>query len=414
MKATIITIGDELLNGQTIDTNAAWLGQKLNDIGVDVRLGMTIKDTHEAITSTIAHAAKSSDLLILTGGLGPTKDDVTKQAIADYYEDELVFNEENYAVIESLFKRIGREPKEAHRAQSYMPTSATLLENHNGTAPGMWFEKDGTILLSMPGVPREMKGIMKDGGLDKIQAANTGFYIIHHIIRTAGQGETYLAEAIEDLVDQFPEEMSMAYLPGLASVRLRISAKGRNQSQLEDLMARFAPQIEERVKKWTYAIGNKELQEVLGELCIAKGIKIGTAESCTGGRIAHLITQVPGSSAYYEGSIVSYSNSIKAKALNVSQSTLDTYGAVSEQTVTEMVHGAIDALGVDVSVAVSGIAGPTGGSAEKPVGTVWIAVGNKEKIVARKWQLVKNREINISYSTVIALNQLRLFIEERL
>jgi len=385
MKATIITIGDELLNGQTIDTNAAWLGQKLNDIGVDVRLGMTIKDTHEAITSTIAHAAKSSDLLILTGGLGPTKDDVTKQAIADYYEDELVFNEENYAVIESLFKRIGREPKEAHRAQSYMPTSATLLENHNGTAPGMWFEKDGTILLSMPGVPREMKGIMKDGGLDKIQAANTGFYIIHHIIRTAGQGETYLAEAIEDLVDQFPEEMSMAYLPGLASVRLRISAKGRNQSQLEE-----------------------------GELCIAKGIKIGTAESCTGGRIAHLITQVPGSSAYYEGSIVSYSNSIKAKALNVSQSTLDTYGAVSEQTVTEMVHGAIDALGVDVSVAVSGIAGPTGGSAEKPVGTVWIAVGNKEKIVARKWQLVKNREINISYSTVIALNQLRLFIEERL
>ena len=414
MKATIITIGDELLNGQTIDTNAAWLGQELNGIGVDVCAGMTIKDTKEAISAAITTASTNSDLIIMTGGLGPTRDDVTKQAIADHYGDDMIFNQENYEVILDLFKRIGRTPKEAHRAQCYMPSSATLLKNKRGTAPGMWFEQKGTILLSMPGVPGEMKGIMRDGGLAKIQAANPGYHVIHHIIKTAGQGETFLAEAIQDIVDQFPSEMSMAYLPGLANVRLRISAKGTDRQRLEGLLQEVAPQIETKVAKWTYAIGDKELQEVIGELCVAKGLKIGTAESCTGGKIANLLTSVPGSSAYYEGSVVSYSNRLKESLLGVSTSTIKTHGAVSEATVRQMVLGSIDTLGIDISVAVSGVAGPGGGTPEKPVGTVWIAVGNKQRVVTRKWQLAKDRKLNIQYTANIALNQLRLFIDNRI
>jgi len=412
--ATIITIGDELLYGQTIDTNSAWIGQELSKRGVAVKERIAIGDTHKDIIDALTRATSSADVVIITGGLGPTKDDITKLAIADFMQVGMHFSQETFERIENYFSKIGRSTTEAHREQCMMPDTVDLITNQRGTAPGMWFDYKGTILLSMPGVPHEMKGIMTDQGLSRIQALSPDFHIIHHILRTAGTGETYLAEKIEDIVSDFPEEITIAYLPGLASVKLRLTVQGSDLKKILSILETYSKRIEQRVSSWIYTSEDKELEEVLGEVCISRGIKIGTAESCTGGKIAQLITSVPGSSAYFEGSIVSYSNNIKEKLLNVNTATLERHGAVSKETVREMVRGAIDALGVDVAVAVSGIAGPGGGSKEKPVGTVWVAVGSKERVIAKKWQLVKNRELNIRYSATVALNQMRLFILDRL
>ncbi|MFT4565744.1 MAG: nicotinamide-nucleotide amidase [Saprospiraceae bacterium] len=413
-QAIIITIGDELLYGQTIDTNSAWLGQELSKIGVAVKERIAVGDTHIDIIDALDRAVSSSDIVLVTGGLGPTKDDITKKAIADFMEVGMHFSQATFERIDNYFSRIGRKTTEAHRAQCMMPDTVDLITNQRGTAPGMWFDYKGTKMLSMPGVPHEMKGIMTDQGLTMIQALAPHFHIKHRILRTAGVGETYLAEKIEDIVTDFPEELSIAYLPGLASVKLRLTVQGEQLTKLESILGSYSKRIEQRVNPWLYTIQDKELEEVIGDICKEKNLKIGTAESCTGGKIAQLITSIPGSSAYFEGCIVSYSNNIKEKVLDVGSDTLTTHGAVSSQTVTEMVKGAIQRLGVDVAVAVSGIAGPGGGSEEKPVGTVWVAVGNKDRIVAKKWQLVKNRDLNIRYSATVALIQMRLFILDRL
>ena len=372
---------------------------------------MSNYNVHDEIIEAIKYASQRTPLIIMTGGLGPTQDDVTIGAITSYFKDELVFNDTAFGHIKQILDRSNRCPSDLHRQQCFLPSSAQLLQNNRGIAPGIWIKKGDLTLLSMPGVPSEMKGIMTDHGLAKIQALAPDFHVIHHIIRTAGKGETYLASLIQEIVDDFPKELSVAYLPSLASVKLRITAKGKNLITLEKLRQKFIPKIENRVAEWTYDIGDKELQEVIGDLCIKHQLKIGTAESCTGGHIAHLLTQVPGCSAYFEGAIISYSNEVKHKTLNVKTLTLTKEGAVSEATVREMVQGGISQLGIDICVAVSGIAGPGGGSPEKPVGTVWIAVGDRDKTVTHKWQLAKGREINIKQTSVLALNQLRLFIE---
>ncbi len=413
-RAIIITIGDELLYGQTIDTNSAWLGQELSKIGVAVKERIAVGDTHADIIDALDRAVSSADVVLITGGLGPTKDDITKKAMADFMGVGMHFSQATFERIGNYFNRIGRKTTEAHREQCMMPDTVDLITNQKGTAPGMWFEYKGIRMLSMPGVPHEMKGIMSDQGLTRIQALAPDFHIKHRILRTAGVGETYLAEKIEDIVADFPRELSIAYLPGLASVKLRLTVQGNEPAKLESILSSYSKQVEQIVNPWLYTVQDKELEEVIGDICKERNLKIGTAESCTGGKIAQLITSIPGSSAYFEGSIVSYSNNIKEKVLNVDTVTLTTNGAVSSQTVTEMVEGAINRLGVDVAVAVSGIAGPGGGSEEKPVGTVWVAVGNKDRIVAKKWQLVKNRELNIRYSATVALNQMRLFILDRL
>ena len=412
--ATIITIGDELLYGQTIDTNSAWLGQELTKIGVAVKERIAVGDIHADIIDALSRAVTCSDVILITGGLGPTKDDITKKALADFMEVGMYFSQLTFDRIESYFSKIGRATTELHREQCMMPDTVDLITNQKGTAPGMWFDFKGSKILSMPGVPHEMKGIMTDEGLKMIQALNLNSFITHRILRTAGVGETYLAERIEDIVSDFPQELSIAYLPGLASVKLRLTIKGNKRAKLESTLEVYSEKIEKRIGSWIYTKGDKEVEEVIGEICNERGIKIGTAESCTGGQIAHLITRIPGSSAYFEGSVVSYSNNVKREVLNVSASILETQGAVSKETVIEMVRGAIKRLDVNVAVAVSGIAGPGGGSEEKPVGTVWIAVGDKNRVVAKKWQLVKNRELNIRYSATVALNQMRLFILERL
>ncbi len=412
MKAAIITIGDELLNGQTIDTNSAWIAQRLNEIGVSLKTKYSVADEHDEIISAIHQVDDEVDIILTTGGLGPTKDDITKKAIADYLNVGMDFSQETYDRIVDLFGTRGIPIRQAHHDQCYMPSGSTLLTNARGTAPGMWMSNDKVIILSMPGVPYEMKSIMTEGGLAKIKSLVKDSYIKHYIIQTAGIGETSLAAMIEDIVEDFPPEVSIAYLPSLANVKLRVTAQGSGETRIIELYEHFGRLVHERVAQYTFGTGATTLPEALGQLCKDRKVTIATAESCTGGGIAHQIIAIPGSSSYFLGTIVSYANSVKNQVLQVKKETLKNHGAVSEETVREMISGLLRCVPADVGVAVSGIAGPGGGTAEKPVGTIWIAVGSKEKVETHKLQLVKDRQINISYTINFAMNKMRLFIEE--
>jgi nicotinamide-nucleotide amidase len=412
MKAAIITVGDELLNGQTIDTNSAWISEQLNSIGISVVMKYAVPDHLADIVHALEIANNKADLILMTGGLGPTKDDITKVAIAKYVGDEMSFSQDTYDRISGYFNKRKLSLTEAHRQQCYMPSSAILVENPRGTAPGMWIERPNMILLSMPGVPSEMKAIMSTSALTMIQSRATGQYIEHYIIQTAGTGETVLAEMIEDIVDEFPEELSMAYLPGIASVKLRVTGKGNDEKKINQLVQTYGQLIKSRVEKYVFGLGTTTLPRALQDLCISKNIHIATAESCTGGGVSHMITSEPGSSAYFIGAAVTYSNESKKNLLGVKDSTLDTHGAVSEETVKEMVAGVIQLMQADCAIAISGIAGPGGGTPEKPVGTIWLAIGSKNHIKTRKLQLVKDRTMNIEYTIVLALNELRLFVQD--
>lgn len=413
MKAAIIAVGDELLNGQTIDTNSAWLAQRLNEVGVQVLFKQATADQHDEIIEALERATSKVDLILMTGGLGPTKDDITKKSIADYVGDEMVFDQGTYERIENLFTARGLSITDAHRQQCYMPSSTTLLSNPRGTAPGMWIERPDFVILSMPGVPNEMKAIMNAGALQRIKEKYKGQVIEHSIIQTVGIGETRIAEAIDSIVESFPSTISIAYLPSVGSVKLRLTGKGDNENTIQSELEDFTQQIVNTLDpKYIFGFGNISLAESLQKLCINKNVKVATAESCTGGGISHRITAIPGSSAYFMGTVVSYANDVKTRVLGVSQQTIDNEGAVSESTVVQMVKGVTQLMNVDVSVAVSGIAGPEGGTPDKPVGTIWLAVGNEQIVKTKKLQLVKDRKINIDYTIVAALNELRLFVED--
>ena len=414
MKASIITIGDELLNGQTIDTNSAWISRELNSIGIEVIFKMTPPDSIEDIEASLSHCSSISDVVMITGGLGPTHDDVTKKALVKFTEDEFLFNPEVFEDIKEYFKKIGRIPTEAHRLQCYLPSKAELLHNSRGTAPGMMIEFRDTLIISMPGVPGEMKTIMQNEAIPRLADLNNHKHIYHYIIQTAGIGESVLSEEIADIIDSFPSEISLAYLPGIASVKLRLTGIGTSATSLANLVHGFGRQIEDRIGDVVFGHNSDTLEEVVGRICLNNKLKIGTAESCTGGNIAARLTRVPGASRYFEGSIVSYSNDVKMNTLSVAPSTLEKVGAVSEETVQEMVSGVIERLHVDIGIAVSGIAGPSGAVPGKPVGTIWVAVGNKQRTVTKKLQLARDRERNIQYTTVLALNQLRLFLEDKI
>ncbi len=410
-KAVILTIGDELLIGQTIDTNSAWMGSELNKLGVHIEEKIAIQDTKEGIVSGIDRAMSKGDIILITGGLGPTKDDITKEVIADHFGMDMIFNKPTWERIEALFARWGRSTTPAHRDQCYMPDQAKILENKMGTAPGMLFEVDGKVLISMPGVPYEMKYIMEHSVLPMIKENFTNQSIIHHTILTAGEGESRIAAQIDDIVNQFPKHISIAYLPNLGTVKLRLTAKGSNEEELRNEVKKYGIQIENILGDLVYGHDNESLASVIGKIALEKKLKIGTAESCTGGLVASKLVTVSGASAYFEGSIVTYSYRLKETILNVNPQTLITYGAVSEETVIEMVTGTINHLGVDVAVAISGIAGPGGGTEDKPVGTVWIACGNKTKTVTLRIQAGKDRQKNIEYASNYAMNVLRKFLQ---
>ncbi len=412
MDATLITIGDEILIGQVVDTNSAWMGQELNLAGIKVSKIISISDTSEAIISTIKSALEQSDLILMTGGLGPTKDDITKKAIADYYGVGMEFHEPTYNRILKFFERLNRKPTSAHREQCDMPTNATLLHNKMGSAPGMWFEEEGKVLISMPGVPYEMKSIMADEVLPRLQKHFTTKPIAHRTVLTIGEGESRIADKIEAFESSLPDHIKLAYLPNLGMVRLRLSATGDDEAELNKTLDKKIEELNALIPELIFGYETDTIQQAVGRLFKEKGKTISTAESCTGGYIAHLLTSVPGASAYFMGSNVTYSYDLKEKILQVNKNTLDTLGAVSKETVIEMAKGSLELMQTDIAIAVSGIAGPGGGTPDKPVGTVWLAIGDKNNMKTVKLQLGKDRIKNIQYTAIVALNMMRKLLLE--
>ncbi|HKK75921.1 MAG TPA: competence/damage-inducible protein A [Saprospiraceae bacterium] len=413
MKTNLITIGDEILIGQIIDTNSAWMATELNQMGAEVEEILSIPDDLRAIKKALSRGFAQADLLLMTGGLGPTKDDITKKAIAEYFGVNLTFHQPTYERIQKLFERWGRSTTEAHRQQCFMPENAELLYNKMGTAPGMLFEKGHKILVSMPGVPYEMQYIMEKHVLPRIKKQNNNsFAIAHRTILTVGEGESRIASRIEAIEDELPENIKLAYLPGLGRVRLRLSARGKNPDLLATALNEQVSRIQATIPELIFGYEKTSLEEAIGALLMKHEKTISTAESCTGGYLAHIITSVPGSSRYFQGSVVAYANEVKQRELQVKAKTLEEQGAVSEPTVREMVKGALEKFQTDLAVAISGIAGPDGGTPEKPVGTIWIAVGDRENTETLLLNAGKDRVKNIQYTAVYALDQVRKFVQK--
>ncbi|MBN4051974.1 competence/damage-inducible protein A [Cytophagaceae bacterium AH-315-L13] len=410
MDAEIITIGDEILIGQVIDTNSAWIAQKLNAIGINLVQISSISDKNKDIIVALDHAKERADIVIITGGLGPTKDDITKETLCEYFETELKLNEEVLKNVENYFESKGLQTTKINRDQALLPASCKPLKNNFGTAQGMWFEKNGKVFVSLPGVPYEMKFIMEDSVIPMLSAKiNTG-NILHKSIMTTGIGESFIAEKLSEVESNLPENIKLAYLPKPGIVRLRLSGTGNDKSSLETSLNNCSQEIENILSKYVYGYDDEKLEEVIGKLLNERKETISTAESCTGGYISHLITSIPGSSNYYKGSAVVYSNDIKEKILSVNNETLKKHGAVSEQTVIEMAKSVRDQFNTTYSIACSGIAGPDGGTEEKPVGTVWTAVATPKEIITKKFLFESNRERNIEKTAIACLNLLRKFI----
>ena len=409
----IITIGDELLIGQVVDTNSAWMAQALNAIGVKLKQITSVGDSASHIIEALNLAMHRADVIIMTGGLGPTKDDITKHTLCDFFNTSLAFDEKAYAIIDSIFKSRNKEISPINRQQAELPQACTPLYNQVGTASGMLFEKEQKLFFSLPGVPFEMKHLMEDQVLPYIKKTCSLQTIIHKTILTHGIGESFLAEKIADWESSLPDHIKLAYLPSAGAVRLRLSAYGSHattlQQDLERLLAQVLPLIDEHV----YGYDNDTLEEQLARELLATSSTIGTAESCTGGFIAHKITSVAGSSSYYQGSIVAYDNAIKMHLLNVKKETLDTYGAVSKECVEEMAKNALKILNTNYTIAISGIAGPGGGTNDKPPGTVWIAIANKDQVYSKKFLLGNNRQRFIEVASQTALFMLLKLLKQR-
>ena len=413
VNASIITIGDELLIGQTIDTNSAFIAQELNKIGVWVKRRVAVGDVWDEIWNALDEESKESDIIIITGGLGPTSDDITKPLLCKYFGGKLVMDESVLAHVTYLFEHVYKRPMpllERNRKQAEVPDNCIVLHNERGTAPGMLFKKDNRTFISLPGVPQEMKGLMINEVIPLLKRTFVLPAIIHKTIVTAGQGESFIAETIKDLEASLPSHIKLAYLPAYGNVKLRLTIRGENKEALEREVQPYFEDLKELVKDLLVADEDVPMEAAIGTILKARKKTIATAESCTGGYIAHLITSVVGSSNYYKGSVVSYANETKENILGVKHETLSSVGAVSEETVLEMVEGVIEKMNVDYAIATSGIMGPDGGSAEKPVGTVWIAVGSKEKTEVRKFNFRFDRERNIHQTSLTALNMLRKFI----
>ncbi len=411
MKAGIVTIGDEILLGQIIDTNAVWLSKELANLGLDVSFILTVPDTKEDIERSIDMAFTQAEIVIMTGGLGPTKDDVTKKTIADYYKIPLEFDDILFQKISKYFDFRQIPVTELHENQCLMPKKCTQLENNMGTAPGMLFKNDKGWLISLPGVPYEMEWIFKNSFLPLLRSSYPQLGNIYfRTIRTAGMGETSIADKINDIAEEIPEGISLAYLPSLGHVKLRLTSKN-NISQIP-VVNDYVDKISARLGNLVYGYDDISLEETLKRDFVSKGLSLSTAESCTGGNLAHHLTSIAGSSSFFMGGLVTYSYQLKNQLLKVKNETLVEYGAVSENTVLEMLEGLLDSLKTDVGIAISGIAGPGGGTPTKPVGTIWLAWGNRNIQKTKKLQLTKDRLKNIQYTTNYAMNSLRLFLTE--
>jgi nicotinamide-nucleotide amidase len=410
INASIITIGDELLIGQTIDTNSAWMAQQLNKIGIWVRRRVAVGDVWDEIWSTLDEESEQAQIIFITGGLGPTADDITKPLLCKYFGGKLVVDEGALQNVVNIFEKVLKRPMiERNRKQAEVPDVCTVIQNLRGTAPGMWFEKEGRVYISMPGVPHEMKGMMQDYILPKLPALFELPKVEHRTLLTAGIGESFLAERIQSFEEALPANIKLAYLPNYGMVRLRLTATGDEATIKEDIDKRF-DQLQQLVEDVMVINEDATIEQAIGKMLLQKGKTLSTAESCTGGYIAHLITSIAGSSAYFIGGVISYANSVKQNVLQVSNNTLTNYGAVSEETVVEMAEGVRTKMNTHYAIAVSGIMGPGGGTDTKPVGTVWIAVAGEERTNTKKYQLRFDRKRNIELTATYALNMLRLLM----
>ncbi len=411
VNAIVITIGDEILIGQTLDTNTGWISQELNKIGVWVKKRIAVGDVWDDIWKVLDDESKEADIIIMTGGLGPTADDITKPLLAKYFESEWETDDQTVKHIHYLFEQVfKREVTERNLKQAIVPEACQVLFNEKGTAPGMWFEKNGKVFISLPGVPHEMKHMVSKIVLPRIQSTFQMSVIIHQTLVTYGIGESYLADHIQHWEEKLPKHIKLAYLPNYGMVRLRLSTQGDDKNALElEIEKKFA-ELKELVKEWLVIDEDMSIQETVGKLLKERKQTVGTAESCTGGFIAHLLTMNAGASSNFKGTVVSYDNQVKKDILGVDETLFETVGAVSEDVVIQMVQGVLRELKTDYAIATSGIMGPDGGSEKKSVGMVWIAVGNKDHIVTKEFHFRFDRMRNIQQTSYTALNMLRKFI----
>ncbi len=410
MKATaeIISIGDELLIGQVVNTNASWMGELLFANGIALSRVVTIGDSESELHQALDNALKRVQFVFLTGGLGPTSDDITKPALCSFFKVPLVFNDEAYGYVETLFARRGIAVTARNREQAMVPANAAIIQNANGTAPGMWFEKDDAVIVSMPGVPFEMKHMFEKQVLPRVKALSQSDYHLFKTVMTTGTGESMIADRIAGWESALPAHLKLAYLPQPGIVRLRLGGHLHDKTLLEKQLSEEVEKMCSLIPEYVYGFDEQIPEEVVGSLLAQKGLKVGTAESCTGGYLADLFTSIPGSSRYFKGSVVAYDNQVKTETLRVNAGTILLHGAVSEVVAIEMAKGLRDLLQLDYALSTTGIAGPDGGTAEKPVGTVWIGLAGPEGVKAFHFLLGDQRDRNIRRASLAAINLLRL------
>ena len=401
-----ISIGDELLIGQVINTNAAWLGARLSDAGFQLYSSLTIGDSEQAIMDAL-ESCMDADLVLVTGGLGPTADDITKPTVCKFFETELEFCQAAYDNVVSIFKRRGFQMSERNRGQAFLPKSCTYVPNTYGTAPCMWLEKKGVVFVFMPGVPFEMKGIFTDELLPRIKERFHAVPYEKRVIMTTGIGESFLADKIKDWEDNLPEFLSLAYLPQHGMVRLRLSGRHEDAVLLHETLDKEIAKLLALIPEYVFAMEDVPIERAVFDLLINKGLTFASAESCTGGNIAHVITLIPGSSEVFKGTAVTYATSMKTKVLGVPAETIERYGVVSQQVVEDMAKGVRNLMEADFGVATTGVAGPSGGTEENPVGTVWIAVASADGVVSKRYNFGKDRENVINRATIMTYEMLR-------
>lgn len=416
MKAELISIGDELLIGQVVNTNAARLGEKLNLAGISMLRSVSVADQRQEIIDALKSAESRADLVLITGGLGPTKDDITKNVLCEYFESKLIIDDAVLDDVREIFARRGRALTELNRKQAEVPDNCVVIRNKNGTAPGMWFERNGKIVVSMPGVPYETMAMMDEYVIPKLKTEHQLPAIFHYTILTQGIGESFLAEKIEAWEDSLAKEnLKLAYLPSPGQVRLRLSGTGNSEEEIRSRIMKKVNEVLPEIEKYVYGYEEygkpqPKLEKILGELLLKNKKTIAVAESCSGGYIAHLITSVAGASNYFNGGVIPYHNQFKHALLHVDESIFKQHGAVSEECVRAMAEGVIKKFNADYGIAVSGIAGPTGGSEDKPVGTVWFAWASKKEIRAEKFVFGTDRGRNIELTAITAINRMRILI----
>jgi nicotinamide-nucleotide amidase len=407
ISAELLTIGDEILYGQIVDTNSQWMGVELSNAGIKVIRKTTVGDVESEILTALTEAEKRADVILITGGLGPTSDDLTKPCLARYFNCEIKIHAEALAEVTAFFESRGRELTELNRMQAALPTACEKITNPIGTAPGMWFEKGDKVFMSMPGVPHEMKRMMTERVIPKLKAKYKLPVIHHLVIRTIGLGESFLAEKIQAWEKALPAHIKLAYLPSLGEVKLRLTGMGDSLATLQQETTVLAEQLKDRIGQFIYGYGDEPLEIVIGKMLRSRKLTLSMAESCTGGYLSHLITSVPGSSDYFIGSMVPYAYEVKMRQLGVKPEVLEKHGAVSEPTIIEMANIVRAKFNTDIGVATSGIAGPGGATPEKPVGLVWIAYSDKHQTVTKKLQLSTDRMINIRLASAAVLNLIR-------